>query len=228
MRILMKKNVLLIIFAVLMLSHPAYGRDDFQYWSQLSLKAYQGEKFDVTLFSDARFMNDANKLGLYFFSPRLLYHYSKNLDFGLNYTYIQSRSTSSTAVDDSYNWQNRAEVEINPQWAPADWLKIKMRNRVEFRWIDAKGADNTRYRQRWAFTIPVKNSARIKSVYCNSEMFYDFKNRKINENRTIPAGMKFKVNDRMDLDVFYMIQSRKGSSDWSSNQILGTLVSIEF
>lgn len=150
------------------------------------------------------------------------------MDFGLNYTYLQSRNTSSAATDDSYNRQHRAEIEVNPNWFPTDWLKVKMRNRVEFRWIEGQGSDNTRYRQRWMFDVPFKDQLPLKSIYASSEFFYDFAKNEYNENRSIPIGLNFKINKKLGGSLYYMVQSRKGTNDWSSNQILGTLISIDF
>ncbi|MCB9771566.1 MAG: DUF2490 domain-containing protein [Candidatus Omnitrophica bacterium] len=218
----------MVVFILFFSAGYVYAGDDFQSWNQLSLKVYQMDKIDFIIFTDTRLTHDAQKLGMYFISPRVVYHHTKNLDFALNYTYLQSRRTSSSAIDDSYNWQHRAEIEVNPQWQLADWLKLKMRNRVEFRWIEGLGSDNTRYRQRWALEFPIKIIKPLKSLYASSEVFYDFSKSRINENRTVPVGLNFKMNDKVGLSLYYMIQSQKGTRDWASNQILGTLVSIDF
>jgi len=210
------------------MTRTASAGDDYQYWQQFSLKPYKSEKVDFLIFSDSRFVSDAQALGLYFFSPRLTYHYSRNLDLGLNYTHIQSRRVNPSVTDESFNFQHRAEVEVNPQWQITDGMKLKMRNRVEFRWIEGRGSDNTRYRQRWTIDLPVKKAGFLKSVYVNSEFFYDAARRNINENRSVPLGLNFKLNDKTGVSVFWMIQSQKGRRDWSSNQILGTLFSLSF
>ncbi len=217
-----------ILISLLWLTAGARADDDFQYWSQLSLRAYKSEKLDFVVFTDSRFMHNAEKLGLYYISPRLVYHHSENLDFGLNYTSLRSRSVAETAVDDSFNQQHRAEIEVNPQWALADWVKLKMRNRVEFRWIEQRGSDNTRYRQRWMLEFPLKDTLPLKSVYIYNEFFYDFRQDRLNENWTVPLGLNFKVSDKVGLQVFCMLQAQKGKSDWSSNQVLGTLIAVDF
>ena len=40
----------------------------------------------------------------------------------------------------------------------------------------------------------------------------------------VPIGVNFKANDKTSLKVYYMIQSNRGTNDWSKNQILGTLL----
>lgn len=223
-----KRIIGLVVFIMLVNAPAALARDDFQVWSQLMLKPYKGKKVDFVIFADARYLRDAEKLGLYFISPRLIYHYSKNLDLGINYTYLQSRKVNPEAVDDSFNGQDRLEFEVNPQWALADWVTLKMRNRVELRWIEDKGSDHTRYRQRWMFVFPFKNAGPLKSAYINSEFFYDLDRDDYVENRSVPVGLNFKITEKLGFSLFYMIQSQKGTKDWSSNQILGTLLSVDF
>lgn len=224
----MNFRVSLIIMFLCVGGIEARADDDFQYWSQLSLKPYKSERFDVVIFTDARLMDNAEKMGLYFISPRVVYHHSKSLDLGINYTFQESRRTAPSAADDSYNSQQRIECEINPQWPLAEWLKLKMRNRFEFRWIEARGWDNTRYRQRWMFEFPLKNALPLRSIYINSEFFYDFPQRNISENRSVPLGLNFKLRENVGFSVFHMIQSQKGSDSWASNQIVGSLISIDF
>lgn len=211
-----------------MTTGAVWARDDFQYWSQVSIKPIKTEKYDFLVFTEQWFKNDAEKLGFYYISPRFIYHYSKKLDLGLNYTYVQTRSVLPSAVDDSYNTQQRIELEFNPNWKPTSWSKLTMRNRVEFRWFEDRGWNHTRYRQRWTFDVPVKNIRFVKSVYANTENLYDFPEGKVLENRTAPIGVNFKINDKFGFSVYYQIQSQKGTKDWSSNQIFGTLMSIDF
>jgi len=219
----------MMLFSILVLpSGSAVADDDSQRWHQLSVKAYDGERFGLTVFSDARFTNESEKLGLYFISPRLTYHLSELIDLGLNYTYLQSRNTSPSAPDDSFNRQHRLEPEINPKWIPADWLTVKWRHRFEIRWIEGRKDNNNRFRQLWHFELPLKSNKVLKSLYISSEYFFDLNGSGVNENRTVPLGMNFKVNDHVGLKLYYMLQSQKGSADWSTNQAVGTLMSVKF
>ena len=124
--------------------------------------------------------------------------------------------------------QHRLELEANPYWSAADFLKVKNRNRLEFRWIENQGSDITRFRHRWELEFPLKEKAPLRAVFVNNEFFYDFNKGEYSENRAIPFGVKLALNNRISLQVFYMIQSRKGSADWSSNQVIGTHVFISF
>ena len=216
----------MIVFT-LFISSQAAARDDFQYWSQYSFKLYDGKKFDWITFGEFRVKEDAHKVGLYYISERLVFDLWEHLSLGFNYTYLNTRKTSS-GINDDYKFQHRLEGEVNPHWDLTDWLKLHIRNRAEFRWIEDNGSYNTRLRQRWTFTVPVKSAGFLKSLYFGNEFIYNIAEHEYNENRTVPLGAQFTINDKTSFSLFYMIQSQKGTNDWSSNQILGTLVSVKF
>lgn len=216
----------MIIF--FLLAMPAYAQDDFQVWSQVAVKMIDTKKFDLTTFADLRKGHDAEDVVLYFVSEKMAFDLWKYLSLGLNYTYLNSKVNNKVASRSEFKEQHRAEVEVNPHWGVGDWLKISVRNRVEFRWIEDNGSHNTRYRHRWTFTFPLKGMKALQAVYFNSELFYDQAKHEYNENRTVPLGLKFKINDKASFDLYYMIQSKGVSRNWSSNQVLGTLVSVSF
>ncbi|MCA9407990.1 MAG: DUF2490 domain-containing protein [Candidatus Omnitrophica bacterium] len=213
------------LFFILNLIQPALARDDFQYWSQYSFKMYDGKFIDLVTFAELRMKEDTTKAGLYFISERLTFDYFKNFQMGLNYTYLNTRKTT---IDDDFKFHHRFELEGNPHWSLGERFKVKMRNRMEFRWIEDNGSHNTRYRQQWTLEYPLNKWKTIQSVYISSEFFYDIAKHEYNENRSVPLGMQFKINDKSALKVYYMIQSTKSSQEWGSNHILGTLISFKF
>ncbi len=203
------------------------AEDDFQYWSQYSLKMIDTEKIDWSIYTEGRFYNDAKDVGLYLVSQKIKYDFFKHLSLGTNYTYLQFKTNNTVASRSEFKYQHRAELEINPHWSFGDVLKFDSRNRVEFRWIEDKGSYNTRSRHRLNFTFPIKNKRFLKGIYANSEFFYNIAENQYDENRSVPIGLNFKLNDKSSLKTFYMIQAKKGTN-WSSNQILGTLLSLKF
>ena len=135
---------------------------------------------------------------------------------------------NSVAQRDEFKYHHRLEFEANPHWTIADRLKVNMRNRLEQRWIEDKGSDNRRFRQRTNVELPLKDCLPVQAVYANSEFFYDFADHRYNENWTVPFGIKFRLTDQVSLSTFYMIQHRKGTEDWSSSQVLGTHLMVSF
>ncbi len=225
----MKLKLFFLSLAVsLLLAAPVQAEDDFQYWSWYLVKVIDTEKIDLSMYADARFYNDLKDEGLYLISPKIQYNFFDNVSFSTNYTYLNYRSTNALSGDAEFKYQHRAELEVNPHFKINDYISFHNRNRLEFRWIEDKGSYNTRSRHRFAFSFPLKDSKFLKKIYTNSEIFYNYAEHTYDENRTVPIGLSFKLNDKTSLDTFYMIQFKKGSTDWKSNEILGTMLKLKF
>jgi hypothetical protein len=222
----MKKQLsfLRILFLIFSVTWSANAEDDLQYWSQYLFKVYSKDKVSVSFYSEGRLTDDLGRLGYYQFTPQVRYAVHKNLDFQLNCTYLETRNNNQN----NFTHQARLEPEINPHFTFGNGLEVYFRNRMEFRSIEDKGSDNTRYRGRVRMTVPVKNIWRIRSVFADTELFYDFTENDHLEQRTIPFGLNLKLCDAADLQLFYMVQHRRDAQDWSSNQILGSMVTFKF
>lgn len=222
------KTLILTLFVILLLPGFAQAEDDFQYWSQYIVKLIDTEKVDLSFYTEGRFYNDASDNGLYLFSPKVTYDFFKYLSFATNYTYIQYKSQSSDGTLSDYKFQHRAEVEFNPHFDIGDIAKFSGRNRIEFRWIENAGSYNTRSRHKLGLTFPLEDNKVLTSIFMDSEFFYNWAENAYDENRTVPVGVSFKLNDKATLKTYWMIQHQRGSDDWKSNQILGTLLSLKF
>ena len=211
---------------MLALPSHSWARDDFQTRELLTLKLIDTRKVDFALFNQLRMNHDAKDINFYLVSPQLKFDLWKNLGLGLNYSYVRVKSDRADGSHTEFRVHHRIEPEVNPHW-DLGRLKIQMRNRYEFRWIEDQGSDNPRLRQRTNFEFPLKNAGSVQSVYANYELFYDNNDHRFSERWIVPLGVKFKVNDRATVSVFYMIQS-KLSDTWNSNQVVGTHLIINF
>jgi hypothetical protein len=225
----MKRKLGIFVILIVLLSNSAFAEDDFQYWSRFSIKPLDTKYVDFVNYWDLRFMNDVTDFDLWFTSQKLIIDPIKHLSLGINYTYLESDTLNSRTKKEEFKQQQRFELEMNPYFNVGRWLKVKNRNRMEFRWIEDKGSDNTRFRHLWHFEVPINKVRFLKSVYANNEIFYEFEREKFAENRATPIGLKFPVFKKTTFQIFYMIQSRKSvRGDWSSNQVLGTYLDIAF
>ena len=214
------------VLSAFLIFGPAWASDDTQSWSRLTLKTWQQGPWSLSTYGDLRLMDDVSESRLYLVSEQLKYRWLQNMDLGVNYTYLESKARRAWGPEE-FKYQHRLELEANPGWSVWDRLMVKNRNRVELRRIEDQGSDNTRFRQLWELSFPLRDKAAFKSIYTNNEIFVDDQGR-INENWVIPLGAEFDINDKTSLKIFYMVQSRKGTADWSSNQIIGTHVVISF
>ncbi len=217
-----------LIFQLLVFVSPTWAKDDFQYRSLMTLKMVDTQKIDFVLFGQGRLIHDAKDVGFYSLSSQLKFDLWKNLSLGFNYTYLNVKVNNPVAGRSEFKFHHRVELEANPHWVIRDRLKVNMRNRYEFRWIEDGGSDNSRLRHRTNLEWPIKNRGPVQSIYANSEFFYDLHDHRYNENWTTPLGVKFRINDKTSLSFFYLLQSKRGADDWSSVQTFGTHFYREF
>ena len=210
----MKWSTVLWLMVVLF-AELSSADEDTQSWTWLTLNLKTYEKIRYSLYLDYRRANEVSESLLYLISPRVSYTPFNNFSTGMNYTYINFKSQGE------FKYQHRVELEFNPQVKIADRIMVKNRNRLEYRWIENKGDDNTRSRHRLEFNFPL-NLSIAKSFYASNEFFYDFRNDKYNENRGIPCGLKFKIHDRASMKLFYMVQSKRSADKWSTNHVIGS------
>lgn len=204
------------------------AEDDFQYWQRLQFKAIDTKYFDFTTYGELRFAEDASDFHFWQTSQKFQFDPIKHLSLGINYTHLQEEVLDSRTRKDEFKYHNRLELEINPYFNITDYVKVKNRNRMEFRWIEDRGSDNARFRHLWQVEVPIKGVLILQSVYTNDELFYDFNREQFTQNRWIPGGITLGIYKKNVLRIFYMVQSVKGRPDWSSNQILGTHVELAF
>jgi len=204
-----------------------YAQDDFQSWNRAQLKVIDTPYVDYITYGDLRLNQDAGNLGFWLLSQKLKFDFFKYLGLGTNYSYLENETANVKKTQDEYKYQHRLELEVTPRWSWKDRLRLSNRNRLEFRWIEGRGSDNTRYRAMLEAEVPLRPVPWVKSFFMNDEVFVDFARNTISETRVTPAGISFKLYPGVDFKVFYMIQCQKGNS-WSSNQIVGTHLILDF
>jgi hypothetical protein len=217
--------ILTVLFAV---NVPwARAEDDFGFWQQIDVKTLDTEKIDLSTYGEWRLRQDASDLTYWQASEKLRMDFWKNLGLGLNYTYLNTKSYNTRLGHDEMLYHHRIEFEAIPHWDLGKWAKFEMRDRVELRWIENQGADNTRYRSRWLVDFPLKkNFLPFKSVYLSTEVFYDDSLHEFTEQQTVPLGLNFKINDKTSWKLFLMVQSKEKAGNWNTGEIIGTSLSV--
>lgn len=77
-------------FVLLMNSDPVWAKDDFQYRQIVTVKMLDTETLDFSLQGQLRLNHDAHDVYFTLVSPQLKYDLTKNLAFGLYYTYLNT------------------------------------------------------------------------------------------------------------------------------------------
>jgi hypothetical protein len=145
----MNKNFKFLIFAVilnfLICAGASAQQTDFQSWNTINTNYHLNEKWLITLETQARFVDDFEKLGSTLVRPALGYNLNEKLTVYLGYAWTPNY-TNSEYEDDFRNehrvWQ---QVTYKQNFLGLDW---QHRLRQEQRFIehtDSTTANRTRY-----------------------------------------------------------------------------------
>ncbi len=216
-------RILIIGLMTFLATTYSYATDDSQYWSLMTIKHLETPAITWSTHGQVRFIDDISHDGLYLISEQLKYKALDWANLEIHYTYMDVWQSKSN----EFTYQHRLELELNPHKKLSQTIELQNRNRFEFRWIEDKGSDNTRFRQRWGLNFLIPNGKLVKAYFVNNEYFYDFNKALINENRFIPIGIQLPPMGNSKMSLFYMIQSKR-NDDWSQAHVLGTHISIAF
>ena len=223
----MKKFFLTCLF-ILTYATGAHARDDAQYWSRYSAKLIDTKYIDFVEFWEFRVLHDWSRVGYWQGTQQIQSDYFKHLGLNVAYTYLESESISSSTSVRTMPHQHRLELEAVPRFQWKNGIQFTNRNRYEFRWFEHQGSNHGRYRDLYELSFPIHGLGPIQNIYANNELFIDMHKHALNENRLIPVGLTIKLFGKNTFKVFYMIQSKKDTKTWSSNQIFGTQISLAF
>ncbi len=208
---------LLFILSVL----PAHADE---WWAWTMLDFYRKPPWTAGLFM-GNFADEVDGSYAQIVSPRVKYAALDWLDLGVGLSMLR---IENIVTHDRYD-QLRPELEINPHYDLTKELRVEWRNRME--WRDNEGApstfNRTRHRMQLAWTLP-EPIGPLTRIFANDEILMDMHLRRQTENRFVPLGLTFKITDAMDLDVFYMIDSKRAHTYWKLESVLGTYLRVRF
>ena len=193
----------------------------------VSLKPWRTEKFESTSYGEFQLSDSSRNPTFVMFSQRFHWWATTNLAIGPGYTYVLKAKHDDDTGLEPYKYTHRAEFEVNPRWK-RDWGMITLRNRVEYRWIEDEGRNNTRSRHRAEFSFPLKRHGPLTEFFTSTELFYDYRANQLSEHRLVPAGFGWKLSEHATLRTFYMLQSPHHPPDWTHNHVLYTQLLLTF
>lgn len=195
-----------------------------EWWAWTMLDAWREPPWSAGLYLENRL--DVEE-GAYFqmVSPRTRYQALPWLEAGLGLSLLRIEITTT---DERY-WQFRPELELNPKFDLTTHLRLEWRNRMEWRLNEGEAFTTHRTRHRlqlaWTLSNPVGPLTR---VFANNEWLIDLHRREWTEDRLVPLGLTFQLTPASDLDVFYMLVSKRGPNDWEGESVLGTYLRVRF
>jgi hypothetical protein len=200
---------------------PAYADE---WWAWTNVEYYRQPPWTGSVFM-GNFADEVDGSYAQMVSPRVKYAASKWLDFGLGMSIL---NLENIATHDHYH-QLRPELEINPHYDLTKEVRLDWRNRME--WRENEGApstaNRTRHRLQLAWTLP-RPLGPLTRIFANNEWLMDLRLQQHTENRLVPLGLTFKLTHSMDLDLFYMIDSKRAKAAWKHESVLVTYLRLRF
>lgn len=194
-----------------------------EWWAWANVDYYRKPPWTGSVFM-GNFADEADGTYAQMVSPRVKYAAARWLDLGLGLSMLR---LENTATHNRYD-QLRPELEINPHYE-LQQLRLDWRNRME--WRENQGvpstSNRTRHRLQVAWTLP-QPLGPLTRIFASDECLMDLHLRRPTENRFIPLGLTFKLSDSVDLDLMYMIDSKRTKTAWKSESVLVTYLRVRF
>jgi hypothetical protein len=215
------------LIILMSMTAAAHAEDDFGYWSAYDISAPLTEKFRVYYAPQLRWREDWNDF--YYHEHRWGLTQALNPNLKSDYSYLFTRMEPRTGP---YFNENRGTVDLTPSYPWGDYV-FSLRGRVELRQVEGSSADlEWRFRIKPGISTNVEALGRDLKLYADYEFFYEDKKSEWNQNRAT-GGVQIPLGDlrnaKVSFDVFYLFKTnRTVREDWTSEQILGTKLSLKF
>jgi len=127
-------------------------------------------------------------------------------------------------VGDVHTWivSPRVRYDLNATW------QLSFRDRFEWRWRDGGDEYTTRIRIRPQLDWTLHREGLFRGLYANNEVFFDFNQERVTENRLIPFGVQLRPSEHLDLRLFYLWRTTRGGQGWRHYHGLGVLASLNY
>lgn len=209
-----------MVLAVMSVSPaPAFADVDLQLWNYLGIDYKLNDKWKLTLEPGVRSREDASEL--FYFETRqgVVYSVNKYLDLGTQWLLVNTKNSKDEWAD-QHSW----ELQGTAKWDLLG-LKFSDRNRFEGKKVGTNG--RWYYRNLLKLSKPIQDFPFGLTPFISNEIFYDLQASEYIQNRG-SAGFSKKINDRMSMEVYYMLKNDRADSDtdWSQTNIIGTAIKI--
>jgi len=194
-----------------------------QAWYQNTIWLRLDEKWSVGNDLHLRADDGVGRIHTWIASPRVRYDLSPTWQLQANVSVLEAYNADETAILD---W-TRFEFEVNPTFRLSDSLTLSFRDRFEWRWRHG-GDYSTRIRIRPQLDWTLRKEGLFRGLYANNEVFYDFTQDRVTENRLTPLGVLLRPNEHLDLRLFYLWRSTRGGQGWRNYHGLGVQAALNY
>lgn len=223
----MKRISFMLIGLVIMLAGRVYAYDnhDFQIWNTDSEELKINKKAKIVLEQEFRWGNNASEFFYQHYDLGFFYDVTKWLNVGGGYRQIYELYRNKNYT----KWNTDNDPYLTMTFSgDVKGFKLVNRSRMEFNDYEYK-TDFWRYRNKTDLKLPWKFTKFEIQPYVSDEVFLVFGGlpNQFNQNR-FSAGLAFNITKNLKGEIYYMLQSVKGTDVWVDANVLGTKIKLLF
>jgi hypothetical protein len=207
------------LLALLTLLPATLCAEGTQGWYQHNVWLRLDEKWSIGNYLDLRADDGVGDVHTWIVSPRVRYDLDATWQLQANLSVLETFNADETA---QAGWL-RFEFEINPTFRLTDSLTLSFRDRVEWRWRDGGDDYTTRIRVRPQLDWTLRREGLFRGIFASNEVFFDFDQERVTENRLIPFGVLLRPSEHLDLRLFYLWRSTRAAQGWRDYHGFGVL-----
>lgn len=207
-----------VLFSVVKLY--AYDDGDFQVWNTETEEFKINKEAKMVLEEEFRWGGSAKEFYYQHYDLGFFYNLQKYLNVGAGYRHVLSKSKGKFLVE------NEPYISATLLWDIAGF-KFDDRSRLEYNHFDYKD-DTWRYRNKFTVKLPWKFTKFEIQPYLADEIYVLFDDsQRLNQNR-FSAGLGMTITKNLKGEIYYLLQSSKGSKLWTATNVLGTKLKLFF
>ena len=212
-----------LFLALLTLLPSVLCAEGFQGWYQNAVWLRLNEKWSIGNDLHLRVDDSLGHVHTWIASPRVRYDLNSTWQLQANLSAVEADNADETAQVD---W-TRFEFEVNPTFRLNETLTLSFRDRFEWRWRHG-GDYSTRVRLRPQVDWTLHKEGLFRGVYANNELFYDFHQDRVTENRLTPFGVLLRPNDHLDVRLYALWRTTRGAHGWKNYEVLGVQAALNY
>lgn len=198
---------------------------DSRSWQTLSGTYFEDDAWRLNLTGQTRLYDDSKYLGAWLVVPTVQYKIHPNFDLGASYILEDTRAEAGQ----DYTRLHIFWLNLSPHWKVSENLNFSMRHVMAYRAVES--SDNYWVsRHRFSVSYEMNDFSSLVGIGANTELFYNYEEDYLCENRFVPLSLTIKINDKSKLSLYVMAQSKRSSGDfnWKTAYVLGQTFNIKF
>lgn len=198
---------------------------DFSTWQTLGFTFHDGDTWRIKGAAQSRLYDDSSFLATWLVAPAVEYKFHPNLDIGAAYLLEDVRAQAG----DDYTRLHIFWLYLAPHWKLNDQFSFSMRHVLALRSIESFD-DQWVSRHLFCLSRKVTEMGPLTGIGLDTEVFYNYKKDRLNENRFKPLKATFTVNEQTKVQLYFMFHSKRFGyqQDWETAYVFGQSLSYKF